>query len=100
MENTIIAPAFAFNEKDIIDFDARMEKIGFIYEGTFDDCLWIYRKSKNQFVSIQVGFGGVLFVKINNTDDEGKVSAKSIDLGSIDNYRDLVRKIDRIVEYL
>ena len=85
---------FSFNEQDIISFDTRMKKIGFIYEGTLDECFLIYRKSENQFVSIQVGFGGVLFVKLY-TDNE----CKSIDLGSIKDYIDLFKKIKRIVEY-
>ena len=66
-------------------FDAKMEKLGFIYEGTLDDNLWIYRKNEYQFLSIQVGFGGVLSVKIYNTDYDydNKVACKSIDLSKV-----------------
>jgi hypothetical protein len=100
MENTIApAPAFSFNEQSITDFDARMEKIGFIYEGTFDNCVWIYRKSKTQSVTIQVGFGGVLSVRVYESDYTGSVIKNTkIDLGDIQHYITLVKKIDRIVE--
>jgi hypothetical protein len=86
MKNTIApAPAVSFTETTIKSFDAKMVKLGFIYEGTFDDCVWIYRKTEYQFLTIQVGFGGVLFVKIYNTDYDydNKVACKSIDLSKV-----------------
>jgi len=85
MKNTIApAPAFSFTETTIKSFDKKMEKLGFIYEGTFDDCVWIYRKSKTQSIDIQVGLGGVLYVSMIESDYTGIVVKRtSIDLSKV-----------------
>jgi hypothetical protein len=80
--NIAPAPAFYLTEKTITSFDARMAKLGFIYEGAID-ALWIYRKSKTQSISVQVGLGGVLYVKINKSDECGNVKNTPIDLSKI-----------------
>ena len=82
--NIAPAPAFSFTEKTISSFDARMDKLGFIYEGTIADCVWIYRKSKTQSIDIQVGFGGVLYVSVIESDYTGVVVKRTkLDLSKI-----------------
>ena len=82
--NIAPAPAFGFTENSIKSFDARMAKLGFIYEGTIADCVWIYRKSKTQSIDIQVGLGGVLYVRVVESDYTGSVITNTkLDLSKI-----------------
>jgi hypothetical protein len=81
--NIAPAPAFYLTEKTITSFDARMAKLGFIYEGAID-ALWIYRKSKTQSISVQVGLGGVLYVSVIESDYTGRVVKRTqLDLSKI-----------------
>ncbi len=98
METTIApAPAFSFTETTIKSFDARMEKIGFIYEGTFDDCVWIYRKSKTQSIDIQVGLGGVLYVSVIESDYTGVVVKRTkVDLSKVNTPVKLTNLIGKL----
>lgn len=57
---------FRFTERTLRLFDERMKKIGIIYEGTLDNCLNIYKKNDKTILTIQFGFGGVMFFKFKN----------------------------------
>ena len=82
--NIAPAPAVSFTETTIKSFDKKMEQLGFIYEGTFDDCVWIYRKSKTQSIDIQVGLGGVLYVSVIESDYTGVVIKRTkLDLSKV-----------------
>ena len=97
MENTI-KPHFSFNEQSLNVFDKLMDlDLGLQFEGALADSIWIYRKSKNLFVSIQVGFGGVRFVKVNYTDSMGSVKETNVDMTEIDSPIKLLKKLKVIL---
>ena len=88
----------AFTIKTIKNFDSSMEnKIGYTFEGS-NDCVWVYRKSKTQFITIQVGFGGVCFVKVyeKNTHD-GRLSFIDVDLTGITSPTKLLNKLKKLL---
>jgi len=99
MTTTDIKPAFSFNNDQVLNtFDLLMEKtLSFKFEGTLFDNMWIYRKSPKEFISLQVGLGGVLFTEINNTDDNGRVSSISVDMTDVDNPAKLIKKLKVIL---
>jgi hypothetical protein len=98
MKQTTITPCFSFNEQSLNVFDKLMDKdLGFQYEGTLFESIWIYRKSKNLFISIQVGFGGIRFVKINNSDHSGKVKETELDMTNIDSPVKLLKKLKEVL---
>jgi hypothetical protein len=71
--------------------------LGFQYEGTLFESIWIYRKSKNLFISIQVGFGGVKFVKVNNSDHRGFITETNVDMTDINSPVKLLKKLKEVL---
>ena len=91
-------PCFSFNEQSLNVFDLLMDKdLGFQYEGTLFESIWIYRKSKNLFISIQVGFGGVKFVKVNNSDHRGFITETNVDMTDINSPVKLLKKLKEVL---
>jgi hypothetical protein len=90
-----ITPHFSFNEQSLRVFDELMEKdLGFLYEGTLYESIWIYRKSQYFAISIQVGGGGVLYVKFlfNNN---GRLKEGDVDMTGIDSPVKLLKKLKK-----
>ena len=75
---------FSFNEQSLNQFDSDLASIGYHYEGTLDECLWIYRNGQRS-VNIQVGDGGVvaasLCLTLNNRVKQTDLSIKGIKNG-------------------
>ncbi len=73
-------------------FDLLTKSIGYEYEGTLEDCIWIYRKDSENFFSIQVGFGGVQYVSIYKKNDN-VLNRKVLDLTDVKSVPNLFRKL-------
>lgn len=90
-----IKPYFSFNEQSLNVFDKLMDKdLGFQYEGTLFESIWIYRKSQYLAISIQVGGGGVLYVKFL-FNDNSRIKESNVDMTGIDSPVKLLNKLKK-----
>jgi hypothetical protein len=90
-----IKPYFSFNEQSLNVFDKLMDKdLGFQYEGTLFESIWIYRKSQYLAISIQVGGGGVLYVKFL-FNDNSRIKESNFDMTGIDSPVKLLNKLKK-----
>lgn len=98
---TTPTPSISFNKQSLNTFDLLLDKfLGYKYEGTLFDNLWIYRKSSTETITIQVGNGGVMFVSIDKTDENGKSYPNFINITELKNVAELYKEIEKYIKII
>lgn len=67
-----------FTTETLNQFDANMSSIGYNFEGTLENCLWIYRATSSHKLTIQVGDGGIQYVTEYVGNENTPISIKGI----------------------
>jgi len=88
-------PQITFNQYSLNTFDLMLDKfLGYKYEGTLFDELWVYRKSPKESITLQVGNGGLMFVSIDRKDDNGRTIPSFINITEAKNVAELYKLIE------
>lgn len=96
MKDTQMTPAIKFNEQSLNTFDLMLDKfLGYRFEGTLFNNIWVYRKSQTESITIQVGNGGVMYVNHNKTNENGKINSTDINIAELENVAELYKEIEK-----
>jgi len=67
-----------FTTETLNQFDANMSSIGYNFEGTLENCVWIYRATASHKLTIQVGDGSIQYVTEYIGNKHNSLSIKGI----------------------